>query len=114
MVTSYGQVRHRNRRILRYFNQRPAAATEISEALDIPLVSECAGGCESSDASDPSSPSTGAYTSPDAAARWPGTPISGAQAESTSEARLKAAPKLLAAERGSLRSVIAIAGAAAS
>ena len=39
MVTSYGHVRHRNRRILRYLNQRPAAPTEISEALDIPLVS---------------------------------------------------------------------------
>jgi hypothetical protein len=39
MRHAYSQVQHRNRRILRYLQHRPAAPAEISEALDIPLGS---------------------------------------------------------------------------
>jgi hypothetical protein len=37
MVTAHSQVRHRNRRILRYLQYGPATPAEISEALDIPI-----------------------------------------------------------------------------
>jgi hypothetical protein len=39
MRQAYRQVQHRNRRILRYLQHRPAAPTGISEALDIPIDS---------------------------------------------------------------------------